>query len=285
LKGWIRRVTPTVTLRAFKRLHRTIHGREPFENVFHYRPDDVVIVSYPKSGRTWLQFIMAHLITGMIPDGSKEVDFSNAGFIAPSISWLAQGSGVDFKALPSPRIMLSHSPYNTNFPRVIYLMRDVRDVLVSYYYYLKKIQGFNGTLYEFLCGAAREVKYGEWDEHLNSWIYQNPSLSNLCLVKYENILRDPFREIEKLACFIGLQPTAEQISKAVEKSSFDKMRQIEEKKGLGPILDKGNPQIRFVRKGGSGNWREELGGEEKALIKKRYGNALIRAGYESSFQW
>lgn len=292
MKKWIRRIIPSVVCKAlqgvtgeFRHIRAIPHGTDSYMNVFPYRPDDVVIVSYPRSGSTWLRFIMAHLIKDMIPNGPPEVDFSTLSLTVPAISELSGSAGIDFEALPSPRIMRSHSRYSHKFPRVIYLMRDGRDVLVSFYYYFKKMDGFNDTLYEFLCGAARKVKFGEWDEHVNSWIYQNHSLSNLCLVRYEDILCDPFREVGKLVHFIGLHPTAEQIRKAIEKSSFDKMKQIEEKKGLGPILDKGDPQIRFIRKGGSSNWREYLGEKEKALIKERYGNALIRAGYESSFQW
>ncbi len=277
----MQRVTPTPVRKLFNRLSRNRHRAEPFENVFHYRPDDVVIVSYPRSGSTWLRFIMAHLIHNMIPGEPKEVDFLRTQLIVPEISEEAHRKGADFETLPSPRIMRSHSLYNSHFPNVVYLMRDGRDVLVSYYYYFKKFQGFEGTLYEFLRCDARRV---EWDEHVNSWIYQNPSLSNVYVIRYENMLRDPFQEVEELAHFIGLERTAEQMRKAIEGSDFHTVRQIEERKGLG-YTNAGNPKIRFIRKGGSGNWRDEVGEREKALIKQRFGNALIRTGYESSFQW
>jgi hypothetical protein len=99
------------------------------------------------------------------------------------------------------------------------------------------------------------------------------------------MLKDPVEEVVKLVRFIGVQPTSEQIHKAVEQSSFDKMKAIEEKKGLGSILDASNPKIRFVRKGEKGRWQEEFGDKEIALVKRRYGDALVRAGYESSLQW
>ncbi|GAH96301.1 unnamed protein product, partial [marine sediment metagenome] len=76
-------------------------------------------------------------------------------------------------------------------------MRDGRDVLISFYHYFKKFGNFEGTLYEFLRSDVRK-SWGEWDEHVNSWIYQNPSLSNVCVVRYEDMLHDPFREVEKL---------------------------------------------------------------------------------------
>lgn len=224
---------------------------------------------------------MAHLINHMMPDGPKEVDFLRAQLIVPEISKEACRQGVDFEALPSPRIMRSHSLYNANFPKVIYLMRDGRDVLVSYYHHVKKFQGFQGTLYDFLYSDVRQV---EWHEHVNSWIFQNPSLSNIYIVKYENMRHNPFQEVARLVAFIGLQRSDEQIREAIEGSDFHTMKQIEERKGLG-YVDEGDKRTRFVRKGGIGEWKQAFGPREIAFAKEKYGATLIKAGYESSYQW
>jgi hypothetical protein len=62
------------------------------------------------------------------------------------------------------------------------------------------------------------------------------------------------------------------------------MKAAEEKRGLG-YTQTGDATIAFVRKGGSGNWREYFGDAEKKIFKKRYGEVLIKAGYESSPNW
>jgi Sulfotransferase domain len=256
-------------------------AEECYENTFRYRPDDVVIVSYPKSGSTWLRFIMANLVKDLLPDWSKEVDFLGTQLLVPGISREAEKGGARFNELPSPRLLRSHSLHNANFPRVVYLMRDGRDVLISYYHHFRKFNGFEGTLNDFICSDVRGV---EWNEHVNSWIYHNPLLSNICVVKYEDLLSDAVRETLKIVQFVGLGYEKNRIREAVEKSKFDRMRQIERKEGLG-YVDVGRKEIKFVRKGSIGEWREVFGASEKKTVKKMYADTLIKAGYANSYDW
>lgn len=254
---------------------------ESYENTFLYRPDDVVIVSYPKSGSTWLRFIMANLLSDLLLDRSKEVDFLGAQLLVPEISREAEKGGAKFNELPSPRILRSHSLYNTSFPRVVYLMRDGRDALISYYHHFRKFNGFEGTLKDFICSDARGV---EWCEHVDSWIYHTPPLSDLCIIKYEDLLSNTVREILKVVQFVGLDYEENRIYEAVEKSNFGRMREIERKDGLG-YVEVGRREIYFVRKGTIGEWREALGPNEKEIVKEIYGDALIKTGYANTYDW
>lgn len=253
---------------------------DSFENTFAYKPDDVVIVSYPKSGSTWVRFVLANLLQSLL-DQHKEVDFLQMQLIVPEISVDACRNGVDFEALPVPRIMRSHGLYNPKFPKVVYLLRDGRDVLVSYYYHFKKFHEFGGTLLDFIQSNVRGV---EWDQHVNSWIFDAPSDTNLCLIRYEDMLRDAFTEVMKVVDFSGLLCTPDDIRDAIEKSRFHKLRELEQRKGLGYVTDS-NSQIPFIREGRSGAWQDSLGQAEKVYIKGQIGNTLIRVGYESSFRW
>ena len=254
---------------------------DAFAKAFPYREDDVVIVSYPRSGSTWLRFIFANLIRNTVGDGSTSVDFLFVQRFMPAISAEIQRKGVDYEALPSPRIMRTHSLYIKEIPKVIYLMRDGRDVLVSYYMYFKKSNVFEGSFADFLVSNMRGV---EWDQHVTSWLYNNSSLRNVCVVKYEDLLKTPVLEVERLAAFIGLECGRDQIHKAVHESSFEKMRQVEENTGLGFFSGR-NDQIPFVRKGESGTWKKVFGEKDKARVKEMYGNVLLRTGYASDYRW
>jgi hypothetical protein len=161
-------------------------------------------------------------------------------------------------------------------------MRDVRDVLVSYYHYYADFKGFEGTLLQFLCSNIRPM---EWHDHVNSWIYNNSSLSNLCLLKYEDMLTQPYEEVDKALRFIGLQCTEDQIRRAIDACQFSKMKSIEKRKGLGVVLKGKTTSSSFVRKGKSGGWRDEFGEQEKTIVKTQYGSTLIKCGYEKSFDW
>lgn len=251
-----------------------------FENTFAYKPDDVIIVSYPKSGSTWVRFTLANLLSQFL-ERHEEVDFLRAQLLVPEVSSHASGNGVNFEALPRPRIMRSHALYNSRFPKVVYLLRDPRDVLVSYYYHFKKFYEFDGTLLDFLRSDLRKI---QWDEHVNSWIFQSPSLANTCVIRYEHMLRDTFLEFQKIVHFSGLTCMPEDIRSAIEKSSFQRLRDLEERKGLG-YVEQQNTQIRFIREGRSGAWQEHFGPAEKTYVKEKFGNILIRAGYESSLLW
>jgi hypothetical protein len=70
----------------------------------------------------------------------------------------------------------------------------------------------------------------------------------------------------------------------VEKSEFNRLRELEEKKGLGYVDDQ-NKEIRFIREGKNGAWQERFGRAEKTYVKEKLGTILIRTGYESSFLW
>lgn len=246
-------------------------------NRFNYRNDDVIIVSYPKSGSTWLRFICAHLIKNKFQSNDIEIDFQSLNRIIPAISYDAiNKANVDFDSLPSPRILRSHSLFTNRFPKVVYLLRDGRDVMVSYYYHFKKLHDYKGTLCEFI--KEDKIRQVEWSEHVNAWLYNN-KVTNMYIIKYEDMIDNTFREIKKLTEFIKINVTTNQIQKAIENSDFKKMRKIENQKGLGYIKNI-NPNIHLVRKGGYGNWKGEFGDKEKFYFRKKYGKELIKTGYE-----
>ncbi len=267
--------------KIFAAFHRKKDTVVSFEDAFHYRPDDFVIVSYPKSGSTWLRFIIANLIYDGIGRNGNQVDFLSAQLLVPEISEQALANGADFNSLPPPRILRSHSAKKQFFPNVIYLLRDGRDVLVSYYYHFAKFNNFKGTISEFISSNLRK---SDWHEHVNSWLFTGSHLSNLYILRYENMILDPLSEVRRLLSFVGLNRTVNQVNAALQSSTFDKMRALEQINGLG-YVEEGNKQIRFVRAGKIGQWRKEFTERDTALIKEKYGDTLIRAGYETSHFW
>src|SRR4051794_9451760 len=92
--------------------------------------DDVWIVSYPKSGNTWTRFLIANLIA----DG-ETVDWSNIERRVPDIYY---NRDPHLLSLPRPRYLKSHEAYRPEYRRVVLIVRDPRDVAVSYYHFVRK---------------------------------------------------------------------------------------------------------------------------------------------------
>ena len=87
-----------------------------------------------------------------------------------------------------------------------------------------------------------------------------------------------------MATFAGIEATGAQIAEAVQNSTFDSMRQIEETAGH-PRAQRFSG--RFVRSGQVGGWQDHFGPREREAFKALdiENEALVRLGYEASADW
>ena len=97
---------------------------------FAVYPDDTFVVSYPRSGNTWTRFLIANLV-----HPEKEVSFTNIEQLIPDTS---SQSNRALKATPRPRIIKTHEYFDHRYPKTIYIVRDPRDVALSYYDFQRK---------------------------------------------------------------------------------------------------------------------------------------------------
>jgi Sulfotransferase domain len=245
----------------------------------HYTvfPDDTFLVSYPKSGNTWVRFLLANLI-----HPNETVGFSNINRLLPAPGVLSRRF---LKTLPRPRILKSHEPFDVRFRKVIYLVRDPRDVAVSEYHFdLKKRYIDAGmTLDQFvrLFISGGTSSYGSWWEHAASWIgprYGNPLFR---LARYEDLLADPVAETAKIAEFLGIPADAERLKAAVERSSADRMRKLEKQDADQWTGTKDTvKEIPFVRAAKSGGWKESLPRHAVEEIEVAWHPLMNFLGYE-----
>lgn len=242
-------------------------------------PDDVFLVSYPKSGNTWARFLIANLIHPEAP-----VTFANIDSLVPESEELSKRQ---LSRLPRPRIMKSHEYFDPRFQQVIYLVRDPRDVVVSEYHYFRKRRRIEDELpwekfvSRFLAGQTSE--YGSWAENVGSWVATRDNHPGFLLLRYEDMLVDPCGALARIAAFLGRPATAEQVARAVERSSAERMRKLESDPAAdSSVTRNGREDIPFVREARAGGWRSTLPQTCVAEIESAWGKQMEDLSYELS---
>ena len=236
---------------------------------------DTIIVAYPKSGSTWLRFMIGNYIS------NNRCDFTNYHFLVPDI----HHNPYDCNRLRPPRIIKSHEPFTPEYYNVIYLARDGRDVAVSMFHHLKKYRmlpfetPFDVFIPQFNEGSVS--KFGTWVEHVSKWINNVPQ--NFLLIKYENMRLDPISSLKKVLIFAGIRLEEERIASAVRASDFSNMKraEVEQYKRCDTLIGS-DKRIQFVRNAEVGEWRKYFSEEMQRGFVRIHGSALNALSYDIS---
>jgi len=267
---WKQRVPPRVDVGIKTLLARDKPGRAL--DVF---PDDTFIVSYPKSGNTWVRFLIANLVA------SEPADFLTMETRVPSIY---NETSRDLAAMPRPRVLKSHEYFDPRYRRVLYVVRDPRDVVVSYYHYWVRKGFITGALSlddfgdRFLSG--RVDAFGTWHENVASWVAPRDGTEDFLVVRYEDLRGDCERELASIARLFNRTPTQADVRRIVEASSFERMRELERvADGATRHLKRKRTDVPFVRKGLAGGWRDELSPRLATRMTEVWAPMMRRFGY------
>ncbi len=238
---------------------------------------DIYIVSYPKSGRTWLRVMLCHYLSEKYQlGGSAGIDIMEATAAVD----LPLTKFVHDQAYPSSGIVYSdlkfdHKRYSHR--SVIFLGRDIKDTLVSAYHdATKRNVVFQGTISEFIRDQRFGVKkivrfYQMWCE--------NRSVPNRFLyVCYEDMHKEPAKTLRTVLNFMGECEISESaLENAVRQGDFSNMRRIELSMKHGSSVLRAvniNDQDSFkTRKGIVGSFKTELSSEDIEYIDNIMGEA------------
>lgn len=187
-------------------------------NALRVRHSDTFLVSYPRSGNTFLRYLLAQII-----DGDAGTDMANLNRLVPDMYkvklWMGQRS---------PRIIKSHETFQPQYPKSIYIHRDGREVAVSFYNYRRYFGGrdeeFDTFLERFLSGR---LAFGAWHKHVEGWVRNahEDGQTTILLVSYVDLINDTENELTRICKFLDIETTPDQIRASVEHSSKENMRE------------------------------------------------------------
>ena len=254
------------------------------------------IASYPKSGNTWVRFLVCNLAFGPVDSAAT------LNRLAPDIHEL----GAAVEPPSAPVFMKTHFPYSDALPLAghtagaIYVLRDPADVMLSNYHYAKRSGAAAGDddeaaldryLDTFIAahGDPRWLKLGmgSWQDHVRSWLGVKHPFPVL-RIRYEDLLADGIQVAGSLCRALGLARGAEDLAMAVAAASFESMRQIEEadigaqrvgifyKPYLKQPIEAG---LRFMRSGKSGEAVTRLSAQQWQRFNAVFGAMRRELGY------
>jgi Sulfotransferase domain len=244
------------------------------------RPDDVFIVTYPRSGTTWMQMILYQLTT----DGA--MDFPHITEYCP---WFerSQRSANGFESRPSPRVFKSHLPYH-QIPKgpgkYIYVARDGKDVAVSNYHLHRTYFRFEGTFAEFFERFLRgRIGYGSWFRHVAGWSAHRHD-PNVLFLTYEELARDLEGCLRRISAFCGFVVPPERFPGIVERCRFEFMKKHESQfdPAMEWLWELGVRLNAFLRAGRVGEGAVYLDPRQQTRFERAYRRHLGETAFAAS---
>uniref|UniRef100_A0ABM5ETR6 Sulfotransferase n=1 Tax=Pogona vitticeps TaxID=103695 RepID=A0ABM5ETR6_9SAUR len=254
-----------------------LHTQESLQraSAFAFRPSDVLLVTYPKSGTTWMQEILTLIYSSGDPEPVKTV---------PNwarVPWLEHIYFEKvFQKKEGPRLITTHLPQQVlgtalrkAKPKVIYVARNPKDVAVSYYHFCRMAKffpdpgSFDEFLHQFLDGT---VHYGSWFEHVKGWLGCKDEL-RIFYITYEELHQDLEASVERLATFLGCPFHGDLADSIREHCSFASMSENTMVNGSlisQEIMDRSKSQ--FMRKGIIGDWRNHFSALQNTRFNEKY---------------
>mmetsp|Transcript_76188 Transcript_76188/g.153048 ORF Transcript_76188/g.153048 Transcript_76188/m.153048 type:complete len:338 (-) Transcript_76188:203-1216(-) len=253
------------------------------------RPTDVHIVTYPKAGTSWIQEVVwlvnheADIPTSKkVPSSERTVYIELRTPRTDKLSHLA--------VLASPRHIKWHhsSPLLPKLVvdkgRVIYLLRNPKDTVVSWYYFqrMNALYGFTGDFDAFFELFLRgDVAYGCYWHNVLSW-WRLRHRANVLLLTYEEMHADLPAVVLQVAAFLGKDLTAMQVAAIAEHCQFQRMKRNPATNAA--LMPKVAGETDFMRKGQVGDWRNHLSEEQSrrmdAWIDENVGDERLPLVYD-----
>ncbi|HYI21681.1 MAG TPA: sulfotransferase domain-containing protein [Candidatus Limnocylindrales bacterium] len=226
-------------------------------------PNDVFLASYPRSGSVWLRFLLTEMLSG----DASFVTISN------TVPYVGKHGATPSLVPAGGRLIKTHEPFNSFYRRAIHLVRDPRDVCISYFNFLQRIgkitiragddkaASFDHHVNAFLAG--RVDAFGTWQQHLVSWsAAKEHGRADVHRIRFEDLKADTPAELERLADWLKLPFSRSDAVRVAERCSVENMKRAEAEGRLAnpPVFSKTalRTGLSLILAGRAGGWREAL---------------------------
>ncbi|RID44473.1 hypothetical protein BRARA_I01262 [Brassica rapa] len=219
-----------------------------FQRGFQPLDTDIIIASYPKSGTTWLKALTVALLERSKNNSSDHpLLYDNPHGIIPffEIDMYHESSSPNLaKFSEPPRLFSTHMPLHTMHEtlkhspcKIVYVCRDVKDTLISCWFYssaIYKIEPTRSVLesrFEEFCNGTNY--FGPFWEHLLSyWRGSLEDPKHVLFMRYEEMKAEPRDQIKRLADFLGCPFTKQEehsgpVDKILDLCSLRNLRSLE----------------------------------------------------------
>ncbi|XP_006026215.1 amine sulfotransferase-like [Alligator sinensis] len=230
---------------------------------FEIRVSDVFLITYPKSGTVWTQNILSLIFHEGHRDETEDIH------VIDRVPWLEYNlNKLDYANRPSPRLFTTHLPYylvprglKNKRVKVIYVARNPKDVLVSYFHFskivitLEEIPDFNIFMERFLAG---KVHSSSWLDHVRGW-YDHRDEFSILFLTYEEMIKDLRGVVLRICDFLGKELSEDDLDTVVKKATFENMKEdprANYETMPGGLLEKDKGH--FLRKGTVGDWKNTM---------------------------
>jgi len=247
---------------------------------------DTFIVSYPKSGRTWLQRMIIEAVKLNSDDTIDLEDVSELNSHFKNFpTMLSTHASSSWEEIVHDEESITKEDYKSySHGKIVFLYRDPRDVLVSQYYHIRHRSGFSSLKKEDML-LSRNVGIRKIIAFMNKWkVYSEENPSNILCISYELLKQNPTKGLIDIFAFLNVELKPEVIEKAIANTTLKKMKE-KELKGSSNSTPWSNTESSKEnafqsRKGIVGEYKEFFTKHEIELI-----NQIISEELNSSFNY